>query len=144
MAPRGPLLQDDAHDLRDDVAGALDHHRIADAHILARDLVFVVQRGVLHHDAADRDGLQFGDRRQLARAADLDVDVLSRIVSACSAANLCATAQRGRPRHETQPLLQVEPVDLVDDAVDVVAERGALHFDVAIEFEKLVRRLAAA
>ena len=32
-----------------------------------------------------------------------------------------------RARDEAEPLLQVEPVDLVDDAVDVVAERRALR-----------------
>ena len=47
----------------------------------------------------------------------------SSTVSACSAANLCAMAQRGTARNEAQPVLQVQAVDLVDHAVDVVAER---------------------
>ena len=48
----------------------------------------------------------------------------SRMVVACSAGNLCATAQRGaRTTKPSRPA--VEPVDLVDHAVDVVAERGA-------------------
>ncbi len=70
----GPLFRDDAHDLRDHVAGALDHHRIADANVLARDLVLIVQGGVLHHHAAHRHRLQPRHRRQLAGAADLDLD----------------------------------------------------------------------
>ena len=48
-----PLLQHDAEHLRDHVAGALDRHGVADAHIEPRDLVLVVQRRVLHDDAAD-------------------------------------------------------------------------------------------
>ena len=35
-------------DLRDDVAGALDDHRVADADVLAADVVLVVQRRQLH------------------------------------------------------------------------------------------------
>ena len=116
-----PLLQDHAHDLRNDVAGALDHDRVADAHILARDLVFVVQRGVLHHHAADRDGLQFRDRRELAGAADLDVDVEQHGFGLLGREFVRDGPARAA-RHEAQPLLQIEAVDLVDDAVDVVAE----------------------
>ncbi len=41
----------------------------------ALDVILVVQRGVLHHHAADRHRLELGDRRQRAGAADLDVDV---------------------------------------------------------------------
>ena len=47
------------------------------------------------HDAADRDRLQLGHRRQRAGAADLDVDVLAARSRACSAGNLWAIAQRG-------------------------------------------------
>ena len=84
-APR-PLLQHHVDDLRNDVAGALDRHGVADADVGAAadriavvadalDVVLVVQRGVLHHHAADRDRLELGDRRQRAGAADLDLDV---------------------------------------------------------------------
>src|ERR1700760_2849032 len=45
---------------------------IAFADIFARDLVFVVQRRAAHHDAADRNGLQFGDGGERAGAPDLD------------------------------------------------------------------------
>ena len=58
------LLEDDVDDLRDHVAGALDDDGVADADVLAvadrltviadaGDVVLVVQRRVLHHDAAD-------------------------------------------------------------------------------------------
>ena len=59
-----------AHDVRDDVAGALEQHRVADADVLALDLVHVVQRDVADGDAADRHRLELGDRRQHAGAAD--------------------------------------------------------------------------
>ena len=99
----------------------------------ALDVILVVQRGVLHHDAADRDRLEPRHRRQRAGAADLDVDAVAARSSPARPANLCAIAQRGAARHEAEPLLPVEPVDLVDHAVDVVAERGALLLDLAIE-----------
>ena len=72
-------------------------------------------------------GSSMRDRRQHAGAADWMIDALS--IVALSAGNLCAIAQRGRA-NETQPLLPIEPVDLVDDAVDVVIEVGALFLDL--------------
>ena len=100
-------------------------HRVADAHVLARDLVLVVQGRVRDHHAADGDRLEPRDRRQRAGAPDLDVDGLED-----GARLLGRELARDRPargaRDEAEPLLQVEPVDLVDDAVDVVAERRPL------------------
>ena len=43
-----------------------------------------------------------------------------------------------RARDEAEALLQVEPVELVDDAVDVVVEAGAPALDVAIGVEHLL------
>ena len=51
-------LGDHADNLRDHVAGALHDDGVADAHVLARDLVLVVQGGALHDDPADRDRLE--------------------------------------------------------------------------------------
>ena len=81
-----PLVEHHVDHLRDDVAGALDDHGVADADIAALaqllavaadalDVVLVVQRRVLHHHAADADRLELADRRQRAGAADLDLDV---------------------------------------------------------------------
>ena len=126
-----PLVEHDFENLRDDVAGALHDDRVADAHVLARDLVLVVQRRVGDDDAADRDRLQLGDRRQRAGAADLDLDRLDD-----RRRPLGGEFVRDRParaaRDEAEPLLQREVVDLVDDAVDVVAERRALRLDRAV------------
>ena len=70
-----PPLEYHGNDLRDHVAGALQHHGVADADVLAGDLVLVVQRRVLHQHAADIHRLEPRDRRQRAGAADLDADV---------------------------------------------------------------------
>ena len=69
------LILHRSENLRNDVAGALHDNRVADAHVLAFDLVLVVKRGVLHHDTADGDGLELGRGGERAGAADLDFDV---------------------------------------------------------------------
>src|SRR5262249_8257429 len=81
-----PLVEDDVDDLRNDVAGALDHDSVADPDVAALaqylplvadalDVVLVVQRDVLPDHAADADRLELADRRERAGAADLDLDV---------------------------------------------------------------------
>ena len=97
------------HDLRDDVAGALHDDGVADADVLARDLVLVVQRRVGDDDAADGDRLEPGDRRQRAGAADLDLDVAQhrrRLLGR----ELVRDGPARRARDEAEPLLQIEPV----------------------------------
>src|SRR6185312_15533574 len=47
-----------------------------------------------------------------------------------------------RARDEAEPLLPVEAVDLVDDAVDVVVELRALFLDLAVEGDEFFRRAA--
>ena len=149
---RRPFLQHNIGDLRNHVAGALHDHGVADADIDAvadraaviadpLDVVFVVQRGVLHHDAADRDRRKPRHRRQRAGAADLDVDAVQdrrRL--------LCRELVRDRParaaRHEAEAILPVETVDLVDHTVDVVAKRGAVVADLAVELQDIVDALA--
>ena len=63
----------DPDDLGDDLAGLLDHDRVADPDVLALELVGVVQAGALDGRAGQQHRLELGDRRQLARLADLDV-----------------------------------------------------------------------
>ena len=136
-----PLIGDDAEHLRNDVAGALDGHRVADADIVALDLFFVVQGRVLHHDAAHRHRLELGDRGERAGAADLDLDVLDD-----GGRLLGGEFVRDRParsaRHEAKPRLPVEAVDFVDHAIDVVVERGAFGLDLAVELQQRLDRAA--
>jgi len=138
-----PLLQNDAHDLRDHVAGALHHHGVADAHVLAFDLFLVVQGRILHHHAADGEWLELGHGRELAGAADLDIDIEQGRLRLLRGEFVRDRPAR-RTRDKAKALLKIETVDLVDDTVDVVAKIGALAFDAAIEFQNLVRRIAAA
>ena len=47
-----------------------------------------------------------------------------------------------RPADEAKPCLPVEPVDLVDDAVDVIAEHRSFTFDFVIMGKKFIGRAA--
>src|SRR5687767_13220278 len=66
---RWPLLRQDVEDLRNDVAGALDHHRVADPDVApfadrlaavadALDVILVVKRRIDDDDTTNRDRLQ--------------------------------------------------------------------------------------
>ena len=131
------LLFNRSENLRDDIARPLHDHRVADPHVLARDLVLVMQRRVLHHDAADGDGIELGDGRQRAGAAHLDIDVAQdggRLLGG----KFVGERPARRARAKSQALLEVEAIDLVDDAVDVVAEAGATLLDLPVGFQHLL------
>ena len=141
LGPARTLVLDHAQHLRDDVAGTLDLHGVALAHVEPRDLAGIVQRRILHHDAADGHRLKLGDGCEEAGAADLDLDVLND-----GGGFFGGEFMRDRParrsRHEAEPLLPIEPVDFIDDAVDIVVEAGAPDFDVAVELQQFVDRAA--
>ena len=126
-------------DLRDDVARALQHDAVAGAHAEPRDLVGIVQRRVGHDDAADRHRLEPRDRGQLAGAADLDVDSLKRRLGALGGEFVRQPPARRAP-DEAEPRLPVEPVDLVDDAVDVERQVGALGLDRLVGRQRPIER----
>ena len=136
---RAPLRHH-AHDLGNHVARAAHDHGVADPHVLARELVHVVQRRVADRDAADEHRLQARDRRQRAGAADLELARPATVVVSSCAGNLCATRPARRARDEAEVALPVEAVHLVDDAVDLVAERVAPRADARVVLEAARRR----
>src|SRR6185503_887579 len=94
-----------------------------------------------HDDAADGDRLEPRHRRQRTGAADLNIDAIEdrrRLLGREFVRNRPARAARNK----AQAILPVEPVDLVDHAVDVIAERGALLADLAVEFQDRIDILA--
>ena len=110
--------------LRDHVAGAQDDHLVADADVLAREVLLVVQRRELDGHAADVDRLEHGERVQVAELADVPHDVLER-------------RDLGRRRElpgdrparvaadDAEAALELEVVDLHDDAVDLEVQAAA-------------------
>src|SRR6185437_8895167 len=137
-----PLLGNDGDDLRDDVAGALDDDGVADPDVLAGDLVGVVQGGVLDDDAADGDRRQPRDWGDGAGAADLQVDGVedrARLLGR----ELAGDRPARRARDEAEPLLPVEAVDLVDDAVNVEREVWAPALELGVGLQQALGALDA-
>src|SRR5215217_152919 len=137
-----PLVDHDIDDLRNHVAGALDHDAVAEPDVAALaqhfalvadalDIILVVQRDILHDHAADADRFELPDRRERSRPPDLDLDVAQHRHGALSR-EFVRNGPARRPRDEAEPLLPVDPVDLVDHAVDVVIELGTLLLDLAM------------
>ena len=136
------LVLDDAEHLRDDVAGALDVARCRRCGTSSRAIssaLCSVAFCTTTPPTVTGSSLATGVRD--AGAADLDLDVLDD-----GGRLLGREFVRDRPardaRHEAEPLLPIEAVDFVDDAVDVVVEAGALRLDLAVELQQLVDRAA--
>src|SRR6202035_2405480 len=105
------------------------------------DVVLVVQRDVLHDHAADADRLGLPAGGEGAVAADLDLDIAQHGHGALGREFMRDRPAR-RARDEAEALLPVEAVDLVDDAVDIVIEPGALFLDLAVKRDQLFDRVA--
>src|SRR5690606_36460171 len=131
------LFRDDGDDLRDDIAGALDDHGIADADIFANDFIFIMQRRVGDDDAADGDGAKSRNRRQRAGAADLYLDILDHRTRLFGGEFMRDGPAR-TASHEAETLLPVEPIDLEHDAVDIIIEAGAKLLDIAVGIDRLL------
>ena len=127
-----PTIEDHRDDLRDHVASPLQHDGVADADILAPDLVLIVQCGAADQDAADVDRLKFCHRRQRAGAADLDTD-FPQHGGGLFGGELPGDGPTRRAPDKAETALQPEVVYLVDDTVDVVAEAGSGETDFALE-----------
>ena len=72
----GSQLGHGASDLRNDVSCTFDNHRISDADVLAKDLVFVVQGGAGDFNAVNANRLQYGYRSQGSSSANGNDDIL--------------------------------------------------------------------
>ena len=113
-----PLGEHGADDLGDHVAGPADDDGVALAHVLAPDLLLVVQGGVGDRDAAHDHGVEHRERRDLARAARVHVDVLEQ-GGALLGRELVGDGPPRGVAGGTELALQVDLVDLDDGAVDL-------------------------
>ena len=112
---------EDAHDLRDDVAGLVEQDAVADAHVLAAHLVEVVERGPGHGRAGHEHRPQVRDRCQRPRPADVGHDVLDHGLDLLGR-ELVGDGPAGRPADHAQPCLEVGAVHLDHDAVGLVGQ----------------------
>ncbi len=133
-----PFFTLDADDLRNNVAGALNAHHVADADVLALDFIGIVQGDIGHDHAADIDRFQPRHRRQCAHAADLDIDG-QKSRQGLLRREFMGYGPARAARHKAQAPLIVEPVDLIDDAIDIVAELRAHLADMFVGIEQALR-----
>ena len=127
--------------MRDDIARALQLHDIAFADILARDFILVMKCRAAHHHAADGHGLEIGDRRQRAGAADLNEDAFE-FCGRLFRREFMSDGPARRAADEAEPFLPVDAVELVNDTVDIEGQAVALLFDLAVIGEELRRGFA--
>src|SRR6476646_10991314 len=144
------LVDDHIDDLRNDVARTLNDDGIADADVAAvaqllaiaanaLDVVLVVQRDILHDDAANADRVELANRRKRAGAPDLDLDVLKHSHGAFGRKFMRDRPAR-RSGDEAKPLPPVNAIDLVDDTVDVIVKFGPLLLDLTMKGDELIGR----
>jgi len=112
---------DHLDDLRDDIPGALNDDPVADADILAFDLILVVQGGAADGDAADLDRLHDRHRGEGAGAADLDLNIKN-LRHLLAGRKLEGDRPARAPASGAKLFLVRYAVDLDDDAVDFVGE----------------------
>ena len=113
-----------AHHFGNHIACAPHDHLVAHAHAFFANLKQVVQRGIGHRDATHKHRRQARHGRELAGAAHLDVDafdlgrhLLRGVLVRHGPARLAGL--------EAQVALQLQRVDLVDHAINVVGQRIA-------------------
>ena len=126
-----PLLQNRPDNLRDDIARPLHNHRVANAHIFPGNFIFVVQRGIGHHNTSDCNGPQPCHRRQRTRAPHLNIDTLQN-GRGLLRRKLVGHGPARTARHEPQPHLQTKIIDLVNHAINIIAQTAPLAFNPAI------------
>ena len=109
------------HHLRDHVAGAHDDHLVAVAHVLAAQVLLVVERRELHGHARDLHRLEQRERDHVAGAAHVPGHLLQR-----GGGRGGRELPRDRPArlaaHHAELALQLEVVHLHDHAVDLEVE----------------------
>ena len=121
---RRTLFLQRAHNLGNDITGAADDHLIADAHILALDLVHVVQRGIGHGDPADKHRGQPRHRGQCPGAPDLEFHI-QQAGAGLFGRKLVRNRPARRAGYLTQRLAQRQVIDLVNHAVNLERQLGA-------------------
>ena len=70
-----PFFRQGGHDVRDDFPRAFHQHLVPYLDVLFANEVKVMQRGLLHHHAADGNWFKDGQRREHAGPADVHLDI---------------------------------------------------------------------
>ena len=131
------MIEDHADDLRNDVAGTLHPHGIANSNVLAADFVFIVQGGPTHRDAGDAHGVKHRGRGQRAGAAHVEGDVLND-GDALLRRELEGDGPARMVRGAAECLLQRQIVDFHDNSVRLVIQVVAPRFEFSAEGNNLI------
>ena len=113
---------------------------VAHAHVESPHFVFVVQGGIRDRDAADEHRRQLGHRREFSGASDLHIDAehLGHLFLGRIFVRHCPARFAG---DEAELALQIEPIDLVDHAIDVEREAVARLRDRSVVIDQALRAL---
>ena len=136
------LVEHGTHDLGNHVACLVHDDGVALAHVLAANLVDVVQRGARDGGAGDRHRVELSDRREHTGAAHLDAN-LAQDGLLFLGRKLKGNGPARRAGGKAQVKLLLEAVDLYDHAVDVVVQVTAMPEGLRTELVDLGRRGAA-
>jgi len=122
VAPTGdPALGQHSRHFGNHVPGTANDHGIADPHVLAGELIHIVQSRVAHRDSADEYRLQPCHGRQGAGAAHLKFHRTHRRQRFFGREFVRHRPAR-RARDEAKLPLQLQILDLVDHAVDLIGQ----------------------
>jgi hypothetical protein len=119
-------------DLRDHVTRALDDDGVADADVLAVDVVLVVEGRVRDGHASDLDGLELRPRVECAGPSHSDTDLQELRLGGHRRPLVRAGPSRATVELAQAPLLVVG-IDLDHDPVDLVVELDALRLPDAAD-----------
>ena len=130
-----------ADNLRNHIACPLQNNSVANAHIFARNFIFIVQCGIGHNHAADGHRFEPRYRCKCACAPNLYINCFEN-----RRRLLCRKLMRNGPartaRHKAKATLQRQVVHFVNHTVNIIAQRGTLRFDQPILRQKLFSRMA--
>ena len=130
------------HDLRDHVTGLVNHDRIADTHVLASDLVDVVQSRTGNRGTRNRHRVELRNRSEHACAPHLHAN-LAQDGGFFFRRELEGNGPARGARREPKGILRRKGINLHDDAVDVVVELVAMRERVSAKSVHLCRVGAA-
>ena len=114
---------------------------VANANVLTRNLVGIVQGRAGDYRASERNGLQLRDRRQNAGAPNLHRDRLDSRLRALGRIFVCARPTRA-VSGRAEDFVELALVNLDDGAVDLEAEGVAKRLKFVDRSKHLVYRLA--
>ena len=135
-APPRPIGIHHRNNLRNNIARALQNHPVPRADILARNLILIVQGGVRNRNAAHHHRLHHRARRQRPGAADLNVDA-QQSGDGLLSREFPGNRPARRAADKTQPGLPIQPVELIDHAINLIGEAGPFTGHAGLKIRSL-------